>query len=296
MHIPVLLEETMTYLHPQPNYWYIDATFGRGGHTKRILAIGARVVAFDHDQEAIRAGESSFKQEVADHQLILVRSNFDQLEKELQTLQKTQEIDSIHGVLFDFGLSSPQLESSSRGFSFQTDAPLDMRMDDRLGVQAKDLLAVLGESQLSQLFWEFGGEEHHRTIAKVIVRERQTKPITTTRQLTDLVSLALHGRHSHLHPATKVFQALRIAVNSELESISQALPQAEALLSFGGRCVTISFHEGEDSLVKSAFKTWAAAGKGEVLTKKPIFSTEQELQKNPRARSARLRAYEKTRH
>jgi 16S rRNA (cytosine1402-N4)-methyltransferase len=285
-HIPVLLAETIHALNIQPNKLYVDGTFGRGGHTAEILKQGGKVIAFDVDQEAITFGQEKFAQEIQAGQLRLVRENFDRLQ---QILGETQ----VTGILFDFGTSSDQLKGQNRGFSFEGDAELDMRMDDRLGVKAKDLLAILPEKQLAQLFIELGGEHEARAIAKAIAHQRQAKPIQTTQELANLISKVKRERTSHLHPATKVFQALRIAVNSELDAIHSALPQALRVLEANGRIVTISFHEGEDRIVKQQFKEWEKDGQGVNVTKDIITAGEEELQRNPRARSAKLRIFEK---
>lgn len=283
-----MVDEVLKSFELQPNQWYIDATFGRGGHTQKLINAGAKVIAFDHDLEAIEYGQEKFKEEIANGQLILIRENFNKLKESLNTLTLKPE---ISGILFDFGTSVDQLKDEERGFSFETDAPLDMRMDDRLGVKAKDLLALLNEKQLEDLFRNEGGEDQAKSIARAIVKVRATKPIQTTKELADTVSRVKQNRGSHLHPATKVFQALRIAVNTELQNIDEALPQAFEILSNSGRLVTISFHEGEDRIAKTLMKRWEEQHKGYQLTKKPLQPTEAEVQINNRARSAKLRAF-----
>lgn len=287
-HRPVLLNETINGLDVQTGKWYLDATFGRGGHTAAILANGGNVIAFDWDAEAINYGKTTFAQELQDKRLILIHSSFGKLKEEIQ---KLENIENIMGILFDFGTSTEQLTSGERGFSFLEDGDLDMRMDTRLGVTAKDLLAVLPEKQLAGLFFEFGGEHQAKAIARAIKASRT--PITTTKQLAELVEGVKHERRGHLHPATKVFQALRIAVNSELDEISAALPQALDVVAPQGIIATIAFHEGEDRIAKDAFRDWAAANKGEQLTKKPITASETELVENTQARSAKLRLFRK---
>ena len=289
LHQPVLLLEAIDALNIQPNHWYIDGTFGRGGHTQAILKKEGNVIAFDADREAIEYGNQQFAKQIQSEQLILIHANFRELEKELST--RRPEI--ISGILFDFGTTVDQLKSESRGFSFESDSELDMRMDDRLGVKAKDLLALIDERQLANLFIEFGGEESAKAIAREIVYQRQKKPITSTKQLITIIERIKKGRRSHLHPATKVFQALRMAVNSELENIEDVLPQALETVKPGGRVVTISFHEGEDRIAKQFMKNWEEQGRGKQLTKKPIEPSEAELQINPRARSAKLRIFVK---
>lgn len=288
-HQPVLLQETIEALTIEPGNLYVDATFGRGGHTREILNHGGKVIAFDHDQEAIEYGTAEFEKELTTNYLLLIRESFIKLEQEL----KTRGIEQVDGVLFDFGTSVDQLTSQDRGFSFESDSPLDMRMDDRLGVTASDLLAILPEKQLAQLFIEYGGEEQSRAIAKRIVKVREKTPITSTRQLAQLVFEVKGGRFGHLNPATKVFQALRIAVNTELDNIEQGLPPALNVVKSGGRIVTIAFHEGEDRIAKQLFKNWEEHGKGENLTKRPIQPSEVEMKDNPRSRSAKLRIFKK---
>lgn len=291
VHQSVLKSEAVTALEVQSGSWYIDATFGRGGHTRQILAAGGRVLALDCDQAAITYGQDQFADQVAQQQLILVHQNFDQLTSSWRHHQVSPAT-TVAGVLFDFGVSSPQLDTAERGFSFRQDGPLDMRMDQRLGVQAKDLLMVLSEKQLAELFWQAGGELHSRKIAKMIVQQRQRRPFTRTLELAAAIA-KISPRSGHLHPATKVFQALRIAVNSELDSIHQALPQAYQLLALNGRLVTISFHEGEDRIVKQAFRDWVNQGKGQLIERKALTPSVQELTHNPRARSAKLRIFVK---
>ena len=289
IHQAVLLNETIEGLNIQPNAWYIDATFGRGGHTQAILNKGANVVAFDVDQSAIDHGQTEMSEEIESGKLILIRANFRELAQQLASLRPEVK-QNIQGILFDFGTTVDQLKDTQRGFSFESDSELDMRMDDRLGVKAKDLLALIDENQLTLLFQEYGGEESSRAIAKAICTERQRHPITTTKQLVSIIERIKRNR-GHLHPATKVFQALRIAVNSELENIREALPQAIEVLQQGGRLVTIAFHEGEDRIAKQSMKAWEEQNSGEQQTKKPIEASETELQTNPRARSAKLRIF-----
>ncbi len=290
-HKPVLLTETIEALQIQPGAWYLDATFGRGGHTAAMLAAGARVIAFDWDQESIEYAHEAFRQEIETKQLVMVHSTFAGLQKEVEMLQTQANIPAPQGILFDFGTSADQLTSGARGFSFLEDGDLDMRMDTRLGVTAKDLLAVLPEKQLAALFIEFGGEHEAKAVARAI--KSSPTPITTTMQLASVVERAKRERRGHLHPATKVFQALRIAVNSELDEIAVALPQALDVVAPNGIIATIAFHEGEDRLAKNAMKTWEQNNKGQILTDKPIVATEAEVAENSNSRSAKLRVFKK---
>lgn len=291
--------ESLNALALKPEHWYVDATFGGGGHTAALLAEGVRVIAFDFDQAAITAGEARFASEIADGKLILVRENFDHLEKVITELVANGRITQPSGVLFDFGTSTEQLTSTERGFSlFGTNDELDMRLDERLGVKAKDLLMVLSEKQLQQVFSDYGGEENARSIARAIVKIRLTregKQLGTVGGLVDLITRVKRGAHrSHLHPATKVFQALRIAVNDELGNIERALPQALRVLALGGRLVTIAFHEGEDRIVKNYARQWESTGKVIDHARHPLSPSEEERTANPRSRSAKLRVLEKT--
>lgn len=285
-HIPVLLNQALEALQPQKGEWYIDATFGRGGHTAEILKLGAHVIAFDVDSEAIEFGQKAFAQEISAGKLILVRENFEKIAQFTGGKE-------ISGVLFDFGTSSNQLKNQERGFSFEGNAELDMRMDDRLGVKAKDLLALLSEKQLTEVFITYGGEHEARKIAKEIVYQRQHQAIQTTHDLVQLINKVKRERRGHLNPATKVFQALRVIVNDELGSIERALPAALEVVKPGGRVATISFHEGEDRIAKHLFKKWETNGKGQQINREVITADQDELQENQRARSAKLRIFEK---
>jgi len=287
-HISVMSTEVMEYLCVEPGKWYVDATFGRGGHTRSILATGGKVIAFDVDEEAIEFGQKTFAIEIQTERLILLRANFDQL-----STQMKQTGHKISGILFDFGTSTNQLMSDARGFSFSSQSPLDMRMDQRLGVTALDLLNILPEKQLIELFRDTGGEREAKAVTRAIKHKQALQQgllKINAQELANLIAQAKHEKRTKLHPATKVFQALRIAVNQELDSISQALPQALELLEPESRLITIAFHEGEDRIVKKYIKAWAAAQKGQEITRTEPGETE--LAENPRARSARMRVFE----
>ena len=287
IHQPAMLNEVMQYLQVKDGDWYLDATFGRGGHTEAILNNKGKVLALDCDQEAITYGQKIYQKAISLKKLILVKSNFINLEQ----VAKANHLSRFSGILFDFGASSDQLLAPNRGFSFQTDSFLDMRMDQELGVTAHDLLAVLSLKQLTNIFKTYGGEAQAYQIAKEI-KKQPTAPKTTS-ELSTLITRLKNSRSSKLHPATKVFQALRIAVNTELENIQLALPGAFLLLNPGGRLLTLSFHEGEDRIVKNYFKSLSKSGLGKLLTEKPIKPSALELKNNIRARSSRLRALEK---
>ncbi len=288
-HLTVLRTEAVAALQIQPERWYLDATFGGGGHTAAILSQGGKVIAFDWDQQAIADGEEKFATAIKAGKLILIRESFSKVDTEITALLEAQKISPIDGALFDFGTSTEQLTSSDRGFSFEGEGKLDMRMDTRLGVTAADILQAIPEAQLARLFFDYGGETESRKIAKAI--KNSPEPIITTGQLSRLIEKVKGGRRGKLHPATKVFQALRIAVNSELEEIEAALPQTLKLLPSKGRIVTIAFHEGEDRLAKRAFKQWEQDNLGQML--KLITPSTEEVAQNPRSRSAKMRIFEK---
>jgi len=291
-HTPVLLQEVLENLEVRAGAWYVDGTFGLGGHSREILKRGGNVFGFDHDLETVEEAKKRFQEEIENKRVVLVHRNFNEMGEALE-LRKL----NVMGVLFDFGVNSVQLDSGERGFSFQEDAELDMRMDKRLAVTAKDLVNGLGKKELFSLLTEIAQERFARKITDAIVQQRKEKLIIRTRELADLIEKAVGGRRpgaqGHLHPATKTFMALRIAVNSELQDIEQTLPIALDILQPHGRLVAISFHEGEDRLVKHAMRNWEQEEKGEQLTKKPIEASEQEKAMNPRSRSAKLRVFRK---
>lgn len=289
-HRPVFLKEAIELLKVKTGHWYVDATFGGGGHSGSILAQGGKVLAFDFDQQAVNNGQIEFASEIAAHQLILVKENFTQLSQVIKHHGLTGQ---VSGILFDFGTSTDQLMDEQRGFSFTGEGELDMRMDQSLGVKAKDLLALLGEKQLTEVFLNYGGETEAKKIAKRIVELRKNgKFMTTTKELAELVERTKMSR-GKTHPATKVFQALRIVVNDEMDNIKIALPHALESLTAGGHLVTIAFHEGEDRQAKLAFRHWEEQGWGEIVTKKALEPSEAAIIANPRCRSAKLRAFVK---
>ena len=285
IHQPVLLAEVISRLNPQAGEIYVDANLGLGGHTRAILAKSgpdSRVIGFDWDKEAIKEAKSNLAE--FGERVIFVQRNFAEIVDVLQELG----ISGVNGLLLDLGLSSLQLDWSGRGFSFQRDEFLDMRMDERTTETAADLLARCSEQELADMFFYYGEERQARRIAAHVVAERHQGKITTTAQLADLVYRAVPKRFHppKKHVATRVFQALRIAVNNELHNLEKILAVAgEILLPAAGFCV-ISFHSLEDRLVKRAFRDNQAL---RVLTKKPITPGTDEVEQNPRARSARMR-------
>ena len=287
-HQPVLLNEAIKLLNIKKERKYIDATVGGGGHAEAVLKTGGRVLGIDWDPEAVRYAKEYLKKACPDTSWKIARGNFANLEE----IANKEGFGKVSGILFDLGVSSYQLKTSERGFSFQKDASLDMRMDPRLAITAADLLKVLSKKQLNVLFTRFAQEKRARAIADAIVRARRIKPVETTKELADLVTSVYGGKRKirAIHPATKVFLALRIVVNSELENLKVVLSQALDLLKPNGRLVVISFHESEDRIVKRFLKN---EKKIQILTKKPITPSEEEIRINPRSRSAKLRVGEK---
>lgn len=284
-HTSALLKECIEFLDVKKGHWYIDATLGGGGHTEGILRKGGNVVGIDTDEDSIRFVEEHFKNYVGEGRLILVNRNFSDIEEIAEEFCPS----APEGVLFDLGVSSHQLDSVSRGFSFDSANKLDMRMDKSLAVTAKDLVNGLSKKELEQLFREYGEEIYAGKIAQSIVNSRKVREISTCKELSRIVSFAKSGR-GKVHPATKVFQALRVAVNDELQVLSTALPRAFRVLAPKGRILVISFHSLEDRIVKNfGNKTMGL----EVLTKSPIIPSDSELLSNIRIRSAKLRVFEK---
>ena len=285
IHRSVLLDEVLEYLSPVPGGVYVDGTLGMGGHSEAILsrcAPDGRVIAFEWDEAAIAVSRDRLKR--FGERLTVVRRNFAEIVSGVQGLG----IETVDGILIDIGLSSLQLDRGGRGFSFQRDEPLDMRMDIRQDTTAASLLASCSEEQLADIFFYFGDEYQARPIAAEIVRARVKEPIRTTRQLAGLVAAAVPRRFhpKKIHVATKVFQALRIAVNTELENLARILDEAVPLLKPGARFCVISFHSLEDRIVKRKFLQNRQL---EILTAKPVMPRAEEIAENPRSRSARLR-------
>lgn len=285
-HTPVLSSEALAYLAIRPNGVYVDATFGGGGHSRAILSQlrGGRLIALDADPEASRRAVA-----IADPAFTFVRANF----RELERVTSELALPPLDGVLFDLGVSSMQLNDSHRGFSMTKTAPLDMRMNPYEGRSAFDVLSRSSERELAEIFHAFGEEHAARRIAREIVTRRRagTLPTTTTdfaRFVAGVVQRS--GRRERIHPATRVFQALRIAVNDELDALQEGLSAAVGRLRAGGRIVAISFHSLEDRIVKQMLR---ADERVDVLTKKPVTPSARELADNPRARSAKLRAGER---
>ena len=284
-HTPVLLEEVLTWLRPQPGGRYIDATFGAGGHTRALLertSPDGRVLALDQDETAIERGRLDLQS--FGSRIEFVKANF----RNIATIAPDRGFSTPDGILADIGVSSMMLDDASRGFSFMREGPLDMRMDREQPLTAADVVNTYGEKQIANIIYELGEERRSRQIAASIVRSR---PLTRTTDLTRAVERVMGGPRGRIHPATRTFQALRIFVNDELKSLETFLDSSMDLLGSGGRLVVVDFHSLEDRIVKNKFR--AAPVPGTVLTRKVITAGDQELKLNPRARSARLRAWEK---
>lgn len=284
-HKSVLVREVLTYLNPIPGGVYIDVTFGGGGHTRAILTAEptCKVIGLDWDTSAIEHNAAAVKEEFGDR-FTMLWGNFAHLYKIL----KHEKIRNVQGILADFGTSQFQIHEQA-GFSFQKDTPLDMRMSSaHHQITARDVINNSSEKELTHIFSTYGEEIHARKIARLIVQERQHKLIATTRQLVDIIEHVIPHFSRTTHPATKVFQALRIHVNDELNNITAFLAATPRALVKGGRLVCISFHSLEDRLVKNFFNEHAL--ELTTLTTKPITAQEDELEVNPSARSAKLRA------
>jgi len=297
-HVPVLLKEAIDFLNIRRGGTYIDATVGLGGHSyeiAKLLGAQGRLIAVDKDSAALnRAGVRlqvlGVREEQADWPSIELRhGSFAELASDRGQTTK----DGVDGILADLGVSSFQLDDGQRGFSFQAEGPLDMRMNTRSGETAEQVVNRVDEVTLANLIYEFGEERRSRRIARAIVRSR---PIRTTAQLADVVSAAarpMNQAERRIHPATRTFQALRIFVNRELDDLRELMKTAPQMLRPGGRLVVISFHSLEDRIVKDAMRDGAKQGVYRLLTKKPVTGSEEEIDRNPRARSAKLRAAER---
>ncbi len=290
-HIPVMPVEVLHWLDPKPGGRYLDATVGYGGLAERILQAigpGGFLLGIDRDPAAVVATQEKLK--AYPSKKLLLHENFSNMK---QCIARAG-LESVDGAVFDLGVSSPQLDDPSRGFSFRAEGPLDMRMNPTEGPTGADLINELDESELADLLWNFGEERYARRIARHLVRQR---PLRTTQDLVKAVERAVppHYRHGRIHCATRTFQALRIAVNAEMDVLEPALRDAVDLLTPSGRVCVISFHSLEDRIVKRTYQDLAKSPSARVriLTKKPITPSEQEVDANPRARSAKLRVAER---
>ncbi len=291
-HIPVMAREVEGTLDLKAGAVYLDCTLGLGGHAWQAaqrLGSQGRIIGIDQDIDAIRQAQVRLSGFTG--RLDIIKSNF----SEIDVLLRDLGVREVDGVLFDLGVSSLQLDDPSRGFSFRDEALLDMRMDRDAALSATELVNSLPEQELADLIWKFGEERFSRRIARSIVKARSARAIKTTKELADLVlrSLPRGYQRGTLHPATRTFQALRMAVNREMEVLGGALGKAFGHLKIGGRMAVIAFHSLEDRIVKEGFKCFALNGGAKILTKKPLRPAEDEIASNPRARSARLRALER---
>lgn len=301
-HASVLIQESMGLLKPRPGERYLDGTLGGGGHAEEILLRSSpdgRVLGLDWDEDALRAAAERLSR--FGDRLTLRRANFAEATEILADINWSH----VNGVLLDLGVSSHQFDAAERGFSFQAAAPLDMRMDRRQPLTALEIVNSFPESQIAKIISDYGEEPRARRIAAAIARERKDRAIETTIDLADLIVRVKGKRNRAHHPATQTFQALRIAVNRELEMLKSFLEYGYELLQPGGRMVIISFHSLEDRLVKTAFRKWSEecicpprtlrcecgwSQKARRLTRKPIIASAEEVRANPRARAAKLRA------
>ena len=285
-HVPVLLKEAIDFLAVQRGGTYLDATVGLGGHSYEIakrLGAPGHLIGFDKDPAALERARERLREFDEPPQITLIHGSFAEVRERIAPA-------SLDGLMADLGVSSLQLGNAARGFSFQAEGPLDMRMNPMSGETAEQVVNHLDERELADVIYEFGEERRSRRIARAIVRSR---PIRTTKQLVEVISTAARSmKHERIHPATRTFQALRIFVNRELDDLKALLEAAPSVLKPGGRLVVISFHSLEDRIVKDALR----GGKDKyfsVLTKKPLTASEEEIDRNPRSRSAKMRAAER---
>ena len=287
-HVPVLCREVIEILNVQPNGFYIDATLGAGGHAEEILRRleKGKLLGIDRDPAALAFARERLKG--FGEKLITMLGNFSQI----GDLHAASGFPLADGLLADLGMSTMQLEDASRGFSFSTPGPLDMQMGPNSGPKAADLVNEMSEQELADVIFKLGEERHSRRVARAIVKGR---PFRLTTELAQVVTRAIPSRTAlrHIHPATRTFQALRMAVNRELECLESLLAQAPGVLKPGGRVVILSFHSLEDRLVKWAFKAWQREGRARILTRRVVRPSEEEIAANPRSRSAKLRAAER---
>jgi 16S rRNA (cytosine1402-N4)-methyltransferase len=294
IHTPVLLREVLDHLNLKPGKTIVDATLGTAGHATAILERilpGGRLIGIDRDQASLALARERLSQ--FGSACALIYGNF----ADIDTLLENLGVKKVDGIIFDLGISSFQLFDATRGFSFQDDGPLDMRMDQDSYISAYDLVNNLNEEELSTLLWNFGEERWHNRIARLIVQEREKQPITTTAELVNIVIRSIPSRYRHrhyrIHPATRTFQAVRIAVNRELEILESAVNKAIAILGKKARICVISFHSLEDRVIKFAFRKAQADGLIEIITPKPLTPLAPEIEANPASRSSKLRVAER---
>lgn len=294
-HIPVMIDQALHYLQPMPGLRYIDCTLGDAGHTTEILKQGGQVLGIEVFPDALERAKKRISDLGLSENFTPVLGNF----RNLEEIAQENGFEQVNGVLFDLGFSSYELEHSGIGLTFQEDEPLDMRMDPNLGVTAADLVNTLGEIQLTQIISEYGGERLASKFAREIIKIRKLKKFQTTQQLVEVLESAAPSGYEkgRIHPATRTFQALRIAVNDEIDNLKKALPQAARLLLPGGRMIVISFHSLEDGVVKRFGRSSVQPSASlvlEELTDRPLQPSQEEIDQNIRSRSAKMRVYEKT--
>ncbi len=302
LHKPVLLAEVIEALNINSNGIYIDCTFGRGGHSSEILkslSNKGRLLAIDQDPEAIMYGKKNFADE---QRIVFENCNFSQI---VQVAKKRKFENKVNGILFDLGVSSPQLDDPDRGFSFMHDGPLDMRMNSSEGVSAAEWLQSVSDSELERVIKQYGEEKHAKKITQAIMQQQKISPLQTTKELADLVQKTMGNRREHKHPATRTFQAIRIFINKELEVLATALDHCVELLAESGRLLVITFHSLEDQLVKSLYRKNSEPNLPRKLPVvdqfqprlkrvcKPIKPSQTEIIRNSRARSAKLYVLER---
>ncbi|MCX5707352.1 MAG: 16S rRNA (cytosine(1402)-N(4))-methyltransferase RsmH [Candidatus Omnitrophica bacterium] len=293
-HTPVMLREVLEHLDLRPGKIIVDATLGTAGHAEAILEQilpGGRLIGIDRDEESLGIARQRLSR--FERACEFIHGNFVDIDSLLENLG----IKKVDGILFDLGISSFQLDDRKRGFSFRNEGPLDMRMDRDSYVSAYDLINNLNEDELSTLLWNFGEERWHNRIARILVKERERQPIATTTQLADIVFRSIpsryRNRHYRIHPATRTFQAVRIAVNRELEILETAIEKAIAVLKAKNRICVISFHSLEDRVIKFAFRKAHVDGLINIITPKPLVPTLAEIDGNPSSRSSKLRSAER---
>ena len=289
MHVPVLTKELIELLEPRASQNFIDCTVGSGGHTKAILektAPRGKVLAIDQDIESIKIAKKTLRN--SHSRVTFIQGNF----ADLSEIARKEKFRKVKGIIFDLGYSSDQLQEGGKGLSFQKTEPLDMRYDAQIQKTAAKIINYASRQELERILKEYGEEKFARQIAETIVQKRRDKQINTTTELVNIIEEAVPGfyKREKIHPATRTFQALRIAVNKELENLKLALPQALEIVEPGGRIGVISFHSLEDRIVKRFFQ---GTDNIEIITKKPIIPSEEEISENPRSRSAKLRIAEK---
>ncbi len=294
MHTPVMVKEVLDYLSLSPGKIVVDATIGTGGHSKAILENilpGGRLIGIDRDEESLAVSRERLH-DYSDS-CEFAHDNF----VNINTILESLNIKKVDAILFDLGISSFQLEDPNRGFSFQYEGPLDMRLDRNSYISAYDLVNNLNEDEISTLLWNFGQERWHNRIARLLVEERQKHPIATTLQLANIVVRAIPYRYRYryyrIHPATRTFQAVRIAVNRELETLGIAINKSFDILKKKARICVISFHSLEDRVVKQSFRRAASEGLINIITPKPLIPASSEIKINPSSRSSKLRVAEK---